>query len=89
MDVSKEVTKLERLTSKAGGRFKLSVLIQKRLKQLQRRELGTVAPDLKKLMLGVCNEVDNGKIELVTEEIYRESLRGALARQEKLEKRRK
>jgi hypothetical protein len=86
MDVSKEVTKLERLTGKAGGRFKLSVLIQKRLKQLQRRELGTAAPDLKKLMLDVCDEIDEGRIELVTEDVYRESLRGALARSEELQK---
>ncbi len=86
MDVSKEVEKLERLARKVGGRFKLSVLMQKRLKQLQRRELGVVAPDLKKLMLDVCNEVDDGKIDLVTEEVYRESLRGALARSEELKK---
>ena len=84
MDVSKEVSMLERLTGKTGGRFKLSVLVQKRLKQLQRRELGVVAPDLKKLMLDVCNEVDEGKIDLVTEEVYRESLRGALAKSEEL-----
>jgi len=84
MDVSREVDKLERLADKIGGRFKLSVLMQKRLKQLQRRELGVVAPDLKKLMLDVCNEVDDGKIELVTEDVYRESLRGALARSEEL-----
>lgn len=86
MDVSKEVTKLERLTDKLGGRFKLSVLMQKRLKQLQRRELGAAAPDLKKLMLEVCDEIDEGKIELVTEEVYRDSLRGALARSEDLGK---
>ncbi len=86
MDVSREVEKLERLARKVGGRFKLSVLVQKRLKQLQRRELGVVAPDLKKLMLDVCNEVDDGKIDLVTEEVYRESLRGALARSEELKK---
>ena len=84
MDVSKEVTMLERLTGMVGGRFKLSVLVQKRLKQLQRRELGVVAPDLKKLMLDVCGEIDGGKIELVTEEVYRESLRGALANSEDL-----
>jgi DNA-directed RNA polymerase subunit K/omega len=84
MDPSKEVTKLERLTNKVGGRFKLSILMQKRLKQLQRRELGSVAPDLKKLMLSVCDEIDKGKIELVSEEVYRESLRGALARSEDL-----
>lgn len=86
MDPSKEVTKLERLTSKVGGRFKLSVLVQKRLKQLQRRELGTYAPDLKKLMLEVCDEIDEGKVELVTEDVYRESLRGALAQSEETEK---
>ena len=86
MDVSREVTKLERLSEMVGGRFKLSVLMQKRLKQLQRRELGVIAPDLKKLMLDVCNEIDEGKIELVTEEVYRESLRGALARSENLQK---
>ena len=84
MDVSKEVSKLERLTGKVGGRFKLSVLMQKRLKQLQRRELGIVAPDLKKLTLDVASEIDDGKIELVTEEVYRDSLRGALARSEDL-----
>ena len=86
MDVSKEVTKMEKLTSLTGGRFKLSVLIQKRLKQLQRRELGTSPPDLKQLMDTVCNEIEQGRIELVTEEVYRESLRGALARQEELQK---
>jgi DNA-directed RNA polymerase subunit K/omega len=86
MDVSREITKLVRLTEKVGGRFKLSVLMQKRLKQLQRRELGIYAPDLKKLMSEVCNEIDSGKIELVTEEVYRESLRGALARSEELQK---
>jgi DNA-directed RNA polymerase subunit K/omega len=84
MDVSKEVSMLERLTGKVGGRFKLSVLMQKRLKQLQRRELGMIAPDLKKLMLEVCNEIDEGRIELVTEQIYRDSLRGALANSEGL-----
>ena len=86
MDVSREVMKLERLAKKIGGRFKLSVLMQKRLKQLQRRELGIVAPDLKKLMLDVCNEIDVGRIDLVTEDVYRESLRGALARSEDLKK---
>jgi len=85
MDVSKEVNKLEHLTGKVGGRFKLSVLMQKRLKQLQRRELGMIAPDLKKLTLDVTNEIDNGKIELVTEDVYRESLRGALAMSEELQ----
>ena len=86
MDVSREVTKLERLSEMVGGRFKLSVLMQKRLKQLQRRELGVIAPDLKKLMLDVCDEVDDGRIDLVTEDVYRESLRGALARSEDLNK---
>lgn len=85
MDPSKEVSKLERLTGKTGGRFKLSVLMQKRLKQLQRRELGTQALDLKKLMVAVCNEIDEDKIDLVTEDVYRESLRGALAQSEETE----
>ena len=86
MDVSREVEKLERVVSKTGGRFRLSVLMQKRLRQLQRREIGAPAPDIKKLMLDVVNEIDEGKTELVTEDVYRESLRMALAKSQELKK---
>lgn len=83
MDMYKGVGKLEKAIDKAGGSFKLSVLMQKRLKQLQRSDAGTQQPDSKDLVENVLNEVEAGKIELVPEEVYRESIREAVSRSEK------
>jgi ABC-type Zn2+ transport system substrate-binding protein/surface adhesin len=83
MDMYKGVEKLEKAIDKAGGSFKLSVLMQKRLKQLQRGDIGTQQPDSKDLMENVLNEIEAGKVELVPEEVYRESIREAVSRSEK------
>jgi transcription-repair coupling factor (superfamily II helicase) len=83
MDTYEGVRKLENAIEKAGGSFKLSVLMQKRLKQIQRSDLITQQPDTKDLIGNVLGEVEAGKIELVSEEVYRQSLREAVSRQEK------
>ncbi|MFH1422742.1 MAG: hypothetical protein ABIH42_08545 [Planctomycetota bacterium] len=86
MDVYEETKTLQDAINKTGGSFKLSVLIQKRLKQIQRSgdmsESGTVRPDSKDVMGKIKEEILSGKIELVPEEVYRESLRDAVSRSE-------
>ena len=84
MDMYNEVKKLQDAMNRTGGRFKLSVLVQKRLKQIQlSSDATTPQPDLKDAMKNVLGEVGAGKIELVSEDIYRESLREAVSRSEK------
>jgi len=83
MDIYKGVDNLQKGIDKAKGSFKLSVLMQKRLKQLQRSDIETQQPDSKDLMENVLNEIEAGKIELVPEEVYRQSIREAVSRSEK------
>jgi hypothetical protein len=83
MEIYRGVDKLQKAINKAGGSFKLSVLMQKRLKQIQRSDLGTQQPDSKDLVGNVLDEVEKGKIELVPEEVYRQSIREAVSRSEK------
>jgi|GEM_PF-2040943 DNA-directed RNA polymerase subunit K/omega len=79
MDPAKEVLRIEELSKKVGGRFKLCVLMQKRIKEIIRQHLGPTKPDVKDVMRQVLDEIENDKIALVSEEEYRESLRRQLA----------
>ncbi|MCX7702590.1 MAG: DNA-directed RNA polymerase subunit omega [Planctomycetota bacterium] len=87
MDPAKEVLRIEKLSKKVGGRFKLCVLMQKRVKEIIRHHLGPVKPDANEVMRQVLDEIENDKISLVSEEEYRESLRRQLADSEKNQKR--
>lgn len=85
MDPAKEVNRLERLSEKVGGRFKLCVLIQKRVKEVIRHHLGPTKPDVRDVITEVLDEIETNRIALVSEEEYRESLRRQLAESEKQE----
>jgi len=85
MDPAKEVMRLEQLSDKVGGRFKLCVLIQKRIKEIIRHHLGPTKPDVREVITEVLDEIETNKIALVSEEEYRESLRRQLAESEKKE----
>lgn len=83
MDPAEEVIRLERLSEKVGGRFKLCVLIQKRVKEIIRHHLGPTKPDVKDVITQVLDEIEANKISLVSEEEYREGLRRQLAESER------
>jgi len=85
MDPAKEVMRLEQLSDKVGGRFKLCVLIQKRIKEIIRHHLGPTKPDVREVTTEVLDEIETNRIALVSEEEYRESLRRQLAESEKKE----
>jgi len=83
MDPAKEISRIEKLTDLVGGRFKLCVLMQKRVKEIIRKHLGPTKPEAKEVMLQVLKEAEAGRISLVTEEEYREALRQRLAETER------
>jgi len=57
--------KLEELTEKVGGRFKLTALLQKRLVSLMKhRREGTRIPSTGELIDIAIKEIDEGKIVL-------------------------
>lgn len=61
-------SKLEALTKKVGGRFRLTSLIQKRLVSLMRtRREGTRVPSTTELLDIAVKEIEDGKIILLEE----------------------
>jgi len=83
MDPAKEISRIEKLTELVGGRFKLCVLMQKRVKEIIRKHLGPTKPEAKDVMVQVLKEIETGQVSLVTEQEYREALRQRLAEAER------
>ena len=79
MDPAGEIKRIVELTEKVGGRFKLAVLMQKRMKEIIRQHLGPAKPEAKEVMVRILDEIDTSRIALVSEEEYRENLRRQLA----------
>ena len=66
---------LEKLIAKVGGRYKLTVLIQKRIRELMRNAPRLVDIDSENPMHIAIEEIRQDKINLVNEEEYFEYLR--------------
>jgi len=66
---------IEELIEKIGGRYKLTVLIQKRVRELMRNAPRLVEIDTENPMDIAIEEIRQGKISLVEEEEYLEHLR--------------
>jgi DNA-directed RNA polymerase subunit omega len=66
---------LEKLIEKSGGRYKLTVLIQKRIRELMRNAPKLVDIDSDNPMQIAIEEIRQGKIELVNEDEYFEHIR--------------
>ena len=66
---------LEKLIAKVGGRYKLTVLIQKRIRELMRNAPKLVDMESENPMHIAIEEIRQGKIDLVDEQEYFEYLR--------------
>lgn len=66
--------KIEECTRKAGGRFKLTTLIQKRLQELNKGAPALVELPGRPMIEVVLEEIFQDKIALVTEEELKQQL---------------
>lgn len=77
MDANR-MAKIEELVEKVGGRYRLTVLIQKRLREISRKSPALVMDTSKNPLDIVLSEIDQEKISLVTEDEYRKYIRKQL-----------
>ena len=75
----KKMALIDELVKKVGGRYKLTVLIQKRMRELNRDPSTLFEKNPMKPFDRVLHEINEGTIELVDEEEYRKYIRDHLA----------
>jgi DNA-directed RNA polymerase subunit omega len=75
---AKKMALIEDLVKKVGGRYKLTVLIQKRLRELNRNSPKLIENNGVNPIDKVLAEIQDDMIELVTEEEYRQYIRAQL-----------
>ena len=74
----KKLARIERLVEKVGGRYRLTVLVQKRLRELNRNSPKLVTLEGANLIDIALAEIEQDKISLVSEEEYRRYIRQQL-----------
>jgi DNA-directed RNA polymerase subunit omega len=75
---AKKIARIEKLIEKVGGRYRLTVLIQKRMRELNRNSPSLVDLNNASPMDIVLTEIENDMISLVSEEEYRKYIRKQL-----------
>jgi DNA-directed RNA polymerase subunit omega len=71
-------TRIRHLASRAGGRFRLASLVQKRLLQLNRGQRQLTEEDHRNPLYTVLREIEEGKIGLVEHEEEEETKGGSM-----------
>lgn len=74
----KKLARIEKLVEKVGGRYRLTVLIQKRLRELNRNSPKLVTIEGANPIDTVLAEIEQDKISLVSEDEYRRYIRQQL-----------
>ncbi len=75
---AKKIAQIEELVEKVGGRYRLTVLIQKRLRELNRNSPRLVDIDSDNPLEIAIAEIQNDMISLVSEEEYHKYIRAQL-----------
>lgn len=68
--------RLDKLTQKVGGRFKLTALVQRRMQELLSTEHPFGDPDIDNIFDNVLTEIEEGKISLSLTDSGRAVLEG-------------